>query len=228
MRLCTFEVATPIGRHRRLGAACDNGRIADLNFATAWYMAQTGEAEPQRLADALVPANMTGFLRTGLRALFTAEELFLGAGPDPHDWWERDPLPEGPNGETLAYAPEKVRLRAPLPNALIDPEDPAAVDGECQAWVAGITGATGVVGYTIQTSFGAMGPYIVTPDDLDEARDLVLRVNGEERGRATWDDGAARIAAPVAEGELVEIEAAGIGVLRNRIVGRNHVPAQKR
>ena len=54
MKLCTFEVATHVGRHCRLGAF-RSGRIVDLNFATAWYLAQQGEPEPQKLANALVP-----------------------------------------------------------------------------------------------------------------------------------------------------------------------------
>jgi hypothetical protein len=87
-----------------------DGRIMDLNFATAWYLAQQGEPEPQRLADALVPADPDDFRRFGLRAVHTAEELFMGAGPDPHDWWRRDPPPRGPNDETLVYRPDEVRL----------------------------------------------------------------------------------------------------------------------
>ena len=41
MRLCTFEVATHVGRHSRVGAFRD-GRVIDLNFATAWNLAQQG------------------------------------------------------------------------------------------------------------------------------------------------------------------------------------------
>src|SRR5947209_4612477 len=102
LKLCTFEVSTHLGRRQRLGGQKD-GRIVDLNFATAWYLAQTGEAEPHRLADALVPSNLLDFLRSGLRAIHTAEELFLGAGPRPSDWWRHDPPLRGPNDETLVY-----------------------------------------------------------------------------------------------------------------------------
>ena len=90
LNLCTFEVATHLGRYQRLGAH-KGGRILDLNFATAWYLAQTGEPDPQRLADALLPSSMIGYLRSGLRASYTAEELFLGAGPNPADWWLAEP-----------------------------------------------------------------------------------------------------------------------------------------
>src|ERR1044071_6978892 len=115
MKLCTFEVSTHLGRHNRVGAFKD-GRVIDLNFATAWYLAQQGESEPQLLADALVPARMLDFLPARLRAMHTSEELFLGAGPRPEDWWKIENPPRGPNDETLVYAADQVRLRAPLPN----------------------------------------------------------------------------------------------------------------
>src|SRR3954463_10964465 len=113
MRLCTFEVSTHLGRHNRVGAFRD-GRIIDLNFATAWYLAQQGESEPQQLADALAPPTMLEFLRAGLRALHTSEELFTDAGPRPGDWWKLECAPRGPNDETLVYTPDQVRLRASL------------------------------------------------------------------------------------------------------------------
>ena len=59
---------------------------------------------------------MLEFLRAGLRAMHTAEELFMGAGPRPADWWKIEAPPRGPNDETLVYCPDQVRLRAPLPN----------------------------------------------------------------------------------------------------------------
>ena len=63
MRLCTFEVAGHLGRHCRVGAFRD-GRVIDLNFATAWHLAQQGEAEPQHLANALAPSSMIEASRT--------------------------------------------------------------------------------------------------------------------------------------------------------------------
>src|SRR5262245_58408547 len=113
MKLCTFEVATHLGRHSRVGAYRD-GRIVDLNFATAWRLSEQGESDPQQLANALVPPTMPEFLGAGLRATHTAEELFLGANPE--NWWHKDPAPRGPNDETLVYTPDQVRLRAPMPN----------------------------------------------------------------------------------------------------------------
>jgi 2-keto-4-pentenoate hydratase/2-oxohepta-3-ene-1,7-dioic acid hydratase in catechol pathway len=105
MRLGTFEIRTHLGRHRRLGALWRDG-IADLNFACAWLLAREGEARPQRLADAMVPADMLEFLRgerTAMRQACRAlQALEEGA--------------RGPNDETLVYPLEEVRLLAPLAN----------------------------------------------------------------------------------------------------------------
>jgi hypothetical protein len=109
LEFCEFEVSTHVGLVRRMGALRD-GRVIDLNFAVAWYMAQQGEPEPQRLADGLVPASMAEFQRFGLRAQHTAEELFMGSGPNPADWWKHTSPPRGPNDETLVYDPADVRI----------------------------------------------------------------------------------------------------------------------
>lgn len=204
MKLCTFEVSTHLGRHNRVGAYKD-GRIVDLNFAAAWYLAQQGEAEPQQLADALAPPRMIDFLRAGLRAIHTSEELFLGAGPRPADWWKLDCPPRGPNEETLVYAPDQVRLRAPLPNpSHLGTEDEvragdqvkpelklAAVIGkkgmhipsiEARQYIAGFTGMNAV-----GARYSALGPCLVTPDEIGNpyALEIVAKINGREFGRTT-------------------------------------------
>lgn len=248
LQLCTFEVATAVGRHARVGAL-DEGRIVDLNFATAWYMDQTGEPEAQRFADVIVPSGMIDFVRAGQRALFTAMELFLGADPPPREWWLRDDAPRGPNGETLSYRPEEVRLLAPLPGPrAIAPCDDLPCDGAWAPKLAAIVGkrterATGArecaFGFTLLNECGrfrAMGPYIVTPDRVAPGAEIVVRVNGEERGRAMAEGIEALAPAscpllagdtitqevPVAGssprvGDVVEIEMAAVGVLRNRL-----------
>ncbi|MDQ6664779.1 MAG: fumarylacetoacetate hydrolase family protein [Acidobacteriota bacterium] len=106
MKLCTFEVQTQLGRHRRLGAITEGG-IVDLNFAYAAYLAGHGERRPQKVADVLLPANMLEFLQAA--AMPRAVQALEAAG-------ER-----GVNGETIVYAPgnyakDGVRLLAPLPN----------------------------------------------------------------------------------------------------------------
>jgi hypothetical protein len=248
LRLCTFEVATSLGRHTRLGSFKD-GVIVDLNFATAWYMAQTGEAEPQRLADALVPSTMACFLRTGLRAQHTAEELFLGAGPHPADWWRHKPPIRGPRGETLAYDRSEVRLLSPLQDmGFYADGDELPLSGEYAPEIAAVigrraAGETVIAGYTLRNVLGArsaLGPFVWTPDGAGAAPEITVRVNGEERLRCR-PESAGKIleerkdAAPgevipcrlgdcgsgrieVKPGDTVEIEATRIGRLRNRVV----------
>ncbi len=204
MKLCTFEVSTHLGRHTRVGAFKD-GRIIDLNFATAWYLAQQGESEPQQLADALVPPKMLEFLRAGLRAMHTSEELFLGAGPRPADWWKIDTPPRGPNDETLVYAADQVRLRAPLPNPVrrgtddevrsggaIEPElKLAAVIGKQGIHIPALDARQYIAGFTglnqLGARYSALGPCLVTLDEITRPYDLevVVRVNGQEFGRTT-------------------------------------------
>ncbi len=107
MRLCTFEVRTHVGRHRRLGAVTDSG-IVDLNFAYAAHLARQGEPCAQRAADALVPASLLALLEGGASALERARHLLATALPARTD--------RGRNDETLVYAPHEVRLLTPLPN----------------------------------------------------------------------------------------------------------------
>jgi Fumarylacetoacetate (FAA) hydrolase family len=203
MKLCTFEVATHLGRYSRVGAYRD-GRIIDLNFATAWYMTQQGESEPQQLADALVPASMPGFLRAGLRATHTADQLFDANGAKPAEWWRQDAPPRGPNDETLVYQPEQVRLRAPLPNPTRLGTDEEVQSGErpaCELKLAAVIGKQGtgiraiearqyIAGFTGMNDFNgkyvALGPCLVTPDEIGNPYNLEVsaRVNGESIGKA--------------------------------------------
>ena len=204
MKLCTFEVATHLGRYSRVGASRD-GLIVDLNFSTAWYMAQQGESEPQQLADALVPASMASFLRAGLRATHTAEQLFDSNGAMPPQWWLQDPPPRGPNDETLVYRPEQVRLRAPLPNpARLGTEDEVRSEEApvCELKMAAVIGKQGthirsiearqyIAGFTGMNDFNgrftALGPCLVTPDEIGNPYSLQItaRVNGEPIGQTT-------------------------------------------
>jgi len=261
MRLCTFEVSTHVGRHSRVGAFKD-GRVIDLNFATAWNLAQQGESESQQLADALVPSTMLEFLRAGLRAMHTAEELFLGASPPP-DWWKEPCPPRGPNDETLVYTPDQVRLRAPLPNPArlgtdeeirftdrIEPElKLAAVIGkqgmnihaiDARGYIAGFPGMN-----DIGTRYSALGPCLVTPDEIGNpyALEVVVRINNQEFARTTsaglrprFENTIESLAAndvvlpgdviafpldvdpPVKCGDVIELEIEKIGTLRTRVV----------
>ena len=107
MKLCTFEVATPLGRRARLGAITANG-VVDLNFACAAYLAHRNPVSCYRLAGALVPDNMRHFLEGGALALSMGRRAVRAASA------------EGPRGERLMYSRDEVRLLAPLP-------DPASI-----------------------------------------------------------------------------------------------------
>jgi 2-keto-4-pentenoate hydratase/2-oxohepta-3-ene-1,7-dioic acid hydratase in catechol pathway len=111
MKLCTFEVATSLGRHTRFGAVIPGG-IVDMNFACAWHLARKGEVRPSTLADVLVPDSLLEFLRGGdtsmgfARATLAALEQECAGGRLP---------PTGLNDETLVYGAGSVRMRPPLP-----------------------------------------------------------------------------------------------------------------
>ena len=185
-----------MGRHSRVGILLD-GRIVDVNFANAWHLAQQGESEPHKLADALTPSNMMDFLRAGLRALHAADELFLESGPRPAEWWLADPEPR-PNDETLVYRPEQVRLRAPVPNPArlgTDQEFPCPGNLECEVKLAAVIGKQGrnvqaldsrqfIAGFTLMNDFGAhctaVGPCLVTVDEIVSPYELnvTASVNG--------------------------------------------------
>jgi len=203
VKLCTFEVATHVGRHQRVGAYYGEC-IIDLNFATAWYLEQQGEPEPQRLADALAPASMMEFLRAGLRSLHAAEELFSESGPQPTGWWQADPPPRGPNYETIVYQADEVRLCAPVPNPArvgTGEEIPCGEDPEYELKLAAVIGKQGmdikslearpyIAGYSAMNDFGArlsaLGPYLVTPEELGSPYSLQVqvRINGVVAGQA--------------------------------------------
>jgi 2-keto-4-pentenoate hydratase/2-oxohepta-3-ene-1,7-dioic acid hydratase in catechol pathway len=105
MRLLTFEAA---GRER-LGAEW-NGRVADLQNATALMaLVQGGAAAAQAAAEAF-PPDMLAFLRAGAPARGTAREAlgFLDQLPD-------DVVYNLAGNSALIYREDQVRRRAPVP-----------------------------------------------------------------------------------------------------------------
>ncbi len=95
MKLCTFEIRTPLGPRQRLGAVIDAG-IVDLNLACERLLERRGEPRPAKLAAVVLPDNMLEFLEEGATALCYASEVLGAAEP--------------------VHAPGDVRLLTPLPN----------------------------------------------------------------------------------------------------------------
>lgn len=110
MRLVTFE--DPV-RRSRIGAMTNDGlsysgRIVDLNSACALYLREVeSESAFQRLADALVPANMLALFQGGDTSLEAARKA-LGYAV------QQDDNTTGPNGEPLFYSANDVKLKAPI------------------------------------------------------------------------------------------------------------------
>jgi 2-keto-4-pentenoate hydratase/2-oxohepta-3-ene-1,7-dioic acid hydratase in catechol pathway len=112
MKLVTFDVPTPVGPLRRLGALLPGGRIADLPAAAALYLAQWPfKGDPYALVQTRVPCDMIAFLAGGEQSRDLAQHALAHlarAGMD-------DPKLRGPRGEALVYPPVAIRLRAPVP-----------------------------------------------------------------------------------------------------------------
>lgn len=109
MKLCSFEVRTPVGPFERLGAVVSEGgalRYVDLNFAAAAEFSQRGSSRPQAMADALIPPDMLAFAASGPSGLEAAAEALAFA-------LERGDA-AGPRGERVIYAPDEARLLAPI------------------------------------------------------------------------------------------------------------------
>jgi len=108
MKLVSFLLATPLGTFTRVGAM-HGQRTVDLNMAYARLLADQGEAQPRRLANAQVPSTMSEFLDGESSAMAAARRAFdyivaLGSSTT------------GPSGETIFYESAGVQIAAPLPN----------------------------------------------------------------------------------------------------------------
>ena len=79
MKLATFEIPTPAGPMRRLGAAAE-GYVVDLAAAYAAYLDRTDPGcDADRLAALLLPADMTLFLGSGSVGRAAAERAIEAA-----------------------------------------------------------------------------------------------------------------------------------------------------
>ncbi len=104
MKLATFEIPTPAGSLRRVGASVD-GRLVDFAAAYAAHLERTDPGcDAQRLAALLFPSDMVAFLGHGRLGLEAAERAI-----------EASQRVDEAFGARTSYAPGEVRLLAPLP-----------------------------------------------------------------------------------------------------------------
>jgi 2-keto-4-pentenoate hydratase/2-oxohepta-3-ene-1,7-dioic acid hydratase in catechol pathway len=104
MKLATFEIPTPAGPLRRIGAAVD-GTLMDFAAGYAAHLEQTDPGcDAQRLAAMLFSSDMVAFLATGDLGRRAAEQA-IEAGSRHADAF----------GARTSYAPHEVRLLAPVP-----------------------------------------------------------------------------------------------------------------
>lgn len=106
MKLVSFRIATPVGTFIRVGAMHGRG-LVDLNMAYTRWLADQGEAQPHRLANAQVPSSMLEFLEGGTSAMAAARRAMGYAVT-------LDPSAKGPSGETILYPAAAVQIAAPL------------------------------------------------------------------------------------------------------------------
>jgi 2-keto-4-pentenoate hydratase/2-oxohepta-3-ene-1,7-dioic acid hydratase in catechol pathway len=110
MKLVSFEVATPFGPVRRLGAVLgaeldSDAQIVDLSIGYGLLLREQGDPRWEEIADAALPADMLGFLEGGEPALERARRVLdfaQQAQPDPE-------------GRRLTFGRGEVRLLAPVP-----------------------------------------------------------------------------------------------------------------
>jgi len=117
MKLVTFDVTTPVGQIRRIGAIHGN-RIIDLNMGYARYLADKhGNVEAYELASAMLPPDMIAFFRRREEARDQARLTV-----DYVMRYHATTGLRGPQGENVIYGIDEVKLKAPVPrpNSLRD------------------------------------------------------------------------------------------------------------
>ncbi len=107
MRLITFELTTPLGPVRRLGLWSSH-KVLDLNLAYAALVAREEDAAfAQKLADAVLPADMLGYLRAGKRGRAAAAEVM--------ERWTTEGNIAGLGGARTSWFEQEVKFLAPVP-----------------------------------------------------------------------------------------------------------------
>jgi len=118
MKLVSYNVATTLGNFTRIGVLVENN-VVDLNLAYVKYLNEGGiTGRPYETAAALLPPDMEQFLKGGRLTKETAQLVIDYA----HSHLGQREAFRGPQGESIIYKIEDVRLLAPIPrpNSLRD------------------------------------------------------------------------------------------------------------
>jgi 2-keto-4-pentenoate hydratase/2-oxohepta-3-ene-1,7-dioic acid hydratase in catechol pathway len=162
MKFITFEIPTPVGTVRRLGALLGSAgeeRAADLAPAFAARL-QAGGEEPRyrEYADFRIPQDICEFAAGGEPSLDAAREALAYAeaeGPDA----------QGPGGERLSHPLSGIRLLAPVPRP-VGFRDCLTFEGHKQAGARRRNTTVDPLWYEMPTAYKGNRLTIIGPGDL--------------------------------------------------------------
>jgi len=156
MKLATFEISTPAGSLRRIGAAVD-GRLVDFRSAFAAYLDRHDPGcDAERVAALLFPTDMVAFLGSGGLGRRSAEQAI-----------EASALVDEAFGARTSYAPHEVRLLAPLRPVVM--RDFLTFEGHMQNVSKALGwGEVPSVWYEVPAYYKGIPATVVGPDEVIE------------------------------------------------------------
>jgi 2-keto-4-pentenoate hydratase/2-oxohepta-3-ene-1,7-dioic acid hydratase in catechol pathway len=111
MKLASYDIATPLGRMRRIGAIA-HGTLVDLNSAYAAWLAESGDYNAAlEIAAGTLPPDMVKFLEGGTIARGAADAAIAYAG----ERLKQGSRPLGAHEQRLNFDESEVRWLAPVP-----------------------------------------------------------------------------------------------------------------
>ncbi len=110
MKLLSFEISTPLGPLERLGALVGS-QIVDLNLAARLRFEAEGKSNPSRLADVLVPPEMSAFLEMGNESFSAAQDTLEFFSNN-----LKKRAHAGEKGERIHYSEAEIRYLPPVPH----------------------------------------------------------------------------------------------------------------
>lgn len=106
MKLVTFEIQTPVGPVRRVGAIREDGKIADLTAAREAFLKDKGCTRATDTAAWECPDDMGEFIKCGKTALEAAKEALCHVAENKS---------ECADGTKVIYDMSEIKLLTPLP-----------------------------------------------------------------------------------------------------------------